>query len=304
MFAEHYFDLGYNTELKIKLSPQHPLPVYVQGPPAPIHLRDEVLIELALLQHFNIITTLSHSKYSSPIIVHRRSSDKLRILIDLRRVNHLLRHEYLNSNFPISNMTDATNHFAGKNLFCKLDCSQAYLCVQIADDLSVQFLAFNFASRTLAYICFAQGLNKSVTGFSSFVKHYLDPCLAANVCTQFMDDIVAGVNNFDEMIPALRKFFDCLRESGLKLSAHKCEFGMTKIDYLGSTITPKGISPESAKIEKFLGQIKMPNTVKQVNSLIGFVQFFRNFIPSLGQKHLPFHKLLRKEQRKRFYNYE
>ena len=192
-------------------------------------------------------------------------------------------------------MTDATNHFAGKNLFCKLDCSQAYHCVQMADDLSVQLLAFNFASRTFAYNCLAQGLNKSVTGFSSFVKHYLYPCLAANVCTQFMDDIAAGVNNFDEMIPALRKIFDCLRESGLKLSAHKCEFGTTKIDYLGSTITPKGISPESTKIEKFLGQIRMPNTVKQVKRLIGFVQFFRNFIPNLGQKLLPSYKLLRKE---------
>ena len=116
MFAKHRFDVGYNTELKIKLTPEHPLLVYVQGPPAPIHLRDEILIEPALLQYFNIITTLWHSKYSSPIFVHRKSSGKLRILIDLRLVNHLLRHKYLNSNFPISNMTDATNHFAGKKL--------------------------------------------------------------------------------------------------------------------------------------------------------------------------------------------
>ena len=92
-------------------------------------------------------------------------------------------------------------------------------------------------------------MHKSHTRFSSFFEHYLDPCLAANVCTQFMDDFAAGVNKFDELIPALRRVFDCLRESGLKLSAHKCEFGTTKTDYLGSTITPKGISPESAKIE-------------------------------------------------------
>ena len=295
VFAKHRFDVGYNTELKIKLTPEHPLPVYVQGPPTPIHLRDELLVELALLQYFNIITTLSHSKYSSPIFVHRKASGKMRILIDLRRVNHLLRHDYVNSNFPISNMTDATNHFAGKKLFCKLDCSQAYHCVQMADDLSVQLLAFNFASRTFAYTCLAQGLNKSVTGFSSFVKHYLDPCLAANICTQFMDDIAAGVNEFDELIPVLRKIFDCLRTSGLKLSAHKCEFGTTKINYLGSTITPKGISPESEKIRKFLDQIRMPTTVKQVKRLIGFVQFFRNFMPNLGDKLLPFYRLLRKD---------
>ena len=48
-------------------------------------------------------------------------------------------------------------------------------------------------------------------------------------------------------------------------------------------------------LKKCLGQIRMPNTVKQVMSLIGFEQFFRNFIPNLGQNLLPFYKLLRKQ---------
>ena len=114
MFSKSRFDVGYNTELKLELTPEHPFPVYVPGPTAPIHLRDEFLIELVLLQYFNIITTLSLSKYSSLIFVHRKSSGKLRILVNLGRVKHLLRHGYLNSNFPASNMTDPTNDFAGK----------------------------------------------------------------------------------------------------------------------------------------------------------------------------------------------
>ena len=42
IFAKHRFDVGYNTELKVKLTPAHDLPVYVQSPPTPIHLRDEI----------------------------------------------------------------------------------------------------------------------------------------------------------------------------------------------------------------------------------------------------------------------
>ena len=202
--------MGFETEYKNELTAVLSHLLHFQCPPAPILLRDEFSIELALLQYFNIITTLSHSKYISPIFFHRNSSGKLRTLIDLRGVNHLLRHEYLNSNLLISNMTDATNHSAGKSLFSEVDCSQTYHCVQLADDLLVQFLTFNVASRALAYICLGQRWNKSVTGFDSFVKHYLDPCLAANVCTQFMDDFAAGVNIFDGMIPSLRKLF-CLR---------------------------------------------------------------------------------------------
>ena len=39
----------------------------------------------------------------------------------------------------------------------------------------------------------------------------------------------------------------------------------------------------------------MPNTVKQVKRLIGFLQFFRNFIPNLGEKLIPFYQLLKKQ---------
>ena len=150
VIAKHCFDLGYNTKLKIELTLEHPLPVYVQDPSAPIHLHDEILIERALLRFLNFITMLSHSKYSSPIFAHRKSSCNRRIFIELGRVNHLPRHEYLISNFPFSKLTDNTTHFAAKNLFYKIDCSQAYHCVQMAEDLSVQVLASNFTSQTFA----------------------------------------------------------------------------------------------------------------------------------------------------------
>ena len=253
IFAKHRFDVGYNTELKVKLTPAHDLPVYVQSPPTPIHMGDEILVELALMQYCGIVTLLPNSKYSSPIFAQRKSSGKLRILIDLRRVNHLLRNDYSNDNFPISNMTDAVDHFAGKTLFTKLDCSQAYHCVQMADPLSVQLLSFNFASRTHAYTRLAQGLNKSVTGFSSFVRSYLDSCLAANLCTQFMDNIGCGVETFEQMAPTLRQIFACLRKSGLRLTPHKCEFDMPSINFLGNTITSKGLQPEkkNSKVSEY-----------------------------------------------------
>ena len=294
IFAKHRFDVGYNTELKIKLTPEHDMPVYVQSPITPIHLRDELIVELALMHYFNLVTTLSHSKYSSPVFAQRKSSGKLRILIDLRRINHLLRNDYINTNFPISNMSDASNHFAGKTLFTKLDCSQAYHCVQMADDLSVQLLAFNFASRTCAYKCLAQGLSKYVTGFSAFIRHYLDPRLAANICTQYMDDIGSDIEKFEDLIPSLTKIFECVRKPGLKLSPNKCEFVTQKVTFLGKIITPAGIQPESERIKKFLSKLTMPKTVKQVKRLIGFLQFWRDFIPNLGEKLLPFYKLLRK----------
>ena len=58
IFAKHRFDVGYNTELKNKLIPEHDLPVYVHGPPTPIHLRDELHVELALMHYYNNIVAV------------------------------------------------------------------------------------------------------------------------------------------------------------------------------------------------------------------------------------------------------
>ena len=72
-----------------------------------------------------------------------------------------------------------------------------------------------------------------------------------------MDDIGCGVETFEQMVPTLRQIFDCLRKSGLRLTPHKCEFGMPPINFLGTTITQKGLQPEKEKIQKFLNTIKL-----------------------------------------------
>ena len=43
VLPKHPFDVGYNTELKIKLTPEHLLLVSVQGTPDPIHRLHEIL---------------------------------------------------------------------------------------------------------------------------------------------------------------------------------------------------------------------------------------------------------------------
>ena len=81
------------------------------------------------------------------------------------------------------------------HLFIKLDWSQPHLYVHMADPSFVQLLAFHFVSLTYAYQALAEGLNKSVTGCSALMRNYLDPCLAANLCTQYNNDFGCGADD-------------------------------------------------------------------------------------------------------------
>ena len=126
------------------------------------------------MHRYGIITTLPFSKYAIHISAQRKPNGKLRLLVDLRKINALIADDYINNNHPVSTLSDAAQHLAGKKLFCKLDCSQAYHCLQMADQRSVELLAFNFASRTFAYRRLAQGLSRALSAFSSFMREYLD----------------------------------------------------------------------------------------------------------------------------------
>ena len=295
IFARHRLDIGKNDDFKVKLTPEHDEPMYTQGPPTPILYRDEVLVELVLLQYWGVITTLKYSKYSSPIFAVRKPSGKLRLLVDLRRINHLIRHDYDNHNFPIATLADVSAHLAGKKFFAKLDCSQAYHVLQMADPLSVQLLSFNFLSRTFAYLRLAQGLSRSVSAFSSFMRKYLYPCIVADQCFQYVDDLGTAANTFDEFINNLKAIFVCIEKAGLKFTTSKCEFGLKEMTFLGNTITNEGMQPDKKKVTDFLSTLKVPKTPKQIRRFIGFFQYFRAFKPKLGEKLLHFYKLLRQE---------
>ena len=245
-----------NEEFKVKLTPKDDAPAYSQSLPTPINLKEDILVELALPHRYGIITTLLFSKYASPIFAQKKPNGKLRLLVDLRKINNLISDDYINNNHPVSTL----KHMAGKRLFCKLDCSQAYQRLQMADQRSIEMLAFNFASRTFAYRRLAQGLSRGFSAFSSFMREYLDKVIKADQCTQYVDDIGIAANTAEQLIRNLRATFQCIRTAGLKLTMHKCHFGAKEIDFLGRTITPEGVRPQRPRVQNFLEKTKFPKS--------------------------------------------
>ena len=288
-------DFGMNTEFKVKLNPKNDSAVYSQNLPMPVHLKEDLIFKYALMHKYYFITKLLFSNYASPIFAQRKPTGKIRLLLDVRKVNNLLADDYTNKNHPVSTLSEAVQHLAGNSLFCKLDCSQAYHCQQVADRRSVEVLGFTFASRTFAYKRLAQRLSKAVSAFSSFMHEYFDPVVKADQCAQYVDDIGIAAIHASNRTRNIRAVFKCNRRAGLKLTIEKCHFGVTQVEFLRRKISPEGFSPQARKIHNFLVKLRFPKSKKALQRYLGFVNHYRKYIPRLAEKLNPFYKLLKTE---------
>ena len=142
-------ETGMNTKFKVKLTSEDDKAVYSQNLPMPIHLKEGLIVELALIHKYGKITVSLFSKYASPNFEQKKANEKIRLLVGIRKINTMIAADYTNNNHTVSTLSDAAQHLAGKSLFCKLVCSQAYHCLQMADQRSVEVRALNFARRNL-----------------------------------------------------------------------------------------------------------------------------------------------------------
>ena len=75
IFARHRKDIGMNTEFKVKLTPKDDKAVYSQSLPMPIHVKEDLIVELALMHKYGIITVLSSSKYAIALFGQRSPTE-------------------------------------------------------------------------------------------------------------------------------------------------------------------------------------------------------------------------------------
>ena len=122
------------------------------------------------------------------------------------------------------------------------------------------------------------------------MREYLDPVVKADQCAQYVDDIGIAANNATDLTRNIRAVFKCIRQAGLKLTIEKCYFGVRQVEFPGRTISPEGVSPQARKIQKFLDKLRFPKSKKALQRYLGFVNYYRNYIPRMVEKLNPFYK--------------
>lgn len=103
----------------------------------------------------------------------------------------------------------------------------------------------------------------------------------------FMDDIVLRARTLQEHLLQLDEVFRRLNENGLTINLDKCQFAKETMIFLGHQISPAGFAPNPEKVQAIL-RVKKPTIVKDLESFLAMMNFFRRFLPHAveNQQHL------------------
>ena len=105
-----------------------------------------------------------------------------------------------------------------------------------------------------------------------------------------MDDLGIHAGTFEEFLALLRKLFERLRKFDLRLNGKKCQFGCSEMEFLGHWITQGGVRHLDTRIEA-VTSMAVPETMGQLRSFAGLVNYFRDSVPKLGLLMAPLHEV-------------
>ena len=192
--------------------------------------------------------------------------------MDLRTINSPIAVDYTNSNNAVSILLDASQHLTGKSLFCRFDCSQAYHCLQMANQRSVEILAFFLSSRTFGYKGLAKSLSRSLSVFSSFMRVYFDPVVKTDRGDQNLDDIGTETKDGTNHTRNIRAFFKCTSQAESRLTKNMFwsqksgllwQYHPTRTVFTTGAENPKG--SQQAQISQIKRSLAAVNAILQVS---------------------------------------
>jgi hypothetical protein len=152
--------------------------------------------------------------------------------------------------------------------------------------------AFITPHGVYCYMTMPFGLKNARATYQRCMQACLKEQIGRNI-EVYVEDIVIKTAKEDSLLDDLRETFANLDCYSIKLNPKKCSFGVPTGQLLGYLISERGIEGNPEKIQAIIN-MQPPKMLRHVQQLAGRLAALSRFISKLGEKALPFYRLLRK----------
>lgn len=116
---------------------------------------------------------------------------------------------------------------------------------------------------------------------NNVLRKYLDVFVVV-----YLDDILVYLKTYEDHVRDVRKVLQALADAKIKVKPKKTEFYKTEVKFLGYIVLREGLKIDKKKVEAVTSQPKL-GIVKEVQSFLGFANFYRQFIKDYSRVAAP-----------------
>ncbi|CAI7914655.1 unnamed protein product, partial [Closterium sp. NIES-53] len=193
--------------------------------------------------------------------------------------------------FPVPRVEDLLDAVQGARVFSKIDLRSGYHHIRVVPE-DQHKTAFRTKQGLYEFRVLPFGLTNAPAMFQTLMNTVISEFLGSFVVV-YLDDILVFSETKEEHVQHLQKVFEVLRRELLYAKQSKCEFFLPEVEFLGHVISASGIRTDPKKITAVQDWIA-PTSVKELQSFLGFANYYRRFVQGYASIASPLTDLLRK----------
>ena len=298
VFSRNKHDIGkgcnfFEAEIQLKEGYE---PQWVPCRPTPYKQREALNKELQRMINAGVVEDCNEpSNWQSPVFLVKKPGKpgEWRWILDARKING----QSVPDNYPLPNINHVVDAVGGKNYYSTMDLSQSFFQVNL-DKKSRPITAFSINQRRLMYRKMIMGHCNSSQQFSRCMSKLL-ASIPIEELIAFLDDLLLASDTVEEHIQRLDMVLTRFREAEMKLSPGKCAFLQKEVQYVGLCVSKKGLRITDERVEA-VKQIQRPSSLKETQSVLGFLNYNRKFVKNFAARAKPLYELLEKKSQKAF----
>jgi len=138
------------------------------------------------------------------------------------------------------------------------------------------------------------GLCNSPVTFQTMMDDIFNGLITEGVVVVYLDDILIFMETLKEHWRVTWRVMELLRKNNLFLKPEKCKFKKTEVEYFGVIISQDSVKMDPVKVAG-VTEWPIPSNRKEVQSFLGFTNFYRRFIQGFSHLARPLFDLTQKD---------
>nr|GFC54988.1 putative reverse transcriptase domain-containing protein [Tanacetum cinerariifolium] len=214
--------------------------------------------------------------WGAPVLFVKKKDGSFRMCIDYRELNKLT----VKNRYPLPRIEDLFDQLQGSRVYSKIDLRSGYHQLRVREE-DIPKTAFRTRYSHYEFQVIPFGLTNAPTVFMDLMNRVYKPYLDRFVI-MFIDDILIYSKNRKEHEGHLKLILKLLKEEELYAKFSKCEFWLSKVQFLGHVIDSEGIHVDPAKIEAIKDWVS-PKTPIEIRQFLGLAGYYRRFIEGFSR---------------------